>query len=367
MHDGHDVPLPVELKVIAWSQVWGAAVGTGLAFQALFRAMKLPNTQIAVLFLLAILVAYCFSGMGALLLIRGKPAGLRMVRIGLIPQLVYAQSSTSAYMFLSGLYVIGYSQGGVVGINAGIYSRFTLELNTGPFAPGFGVNVLALGVLIYLMRTNPLLDAERLRFPARSENDPGRESGRPAVRGLKDTRTRRVTAQEAARLGAFGAELFRVSYGPTHPEPDLGIYLRESFSPDEMRRRLEDPAHVVIVAVSGVDDWCGYVELRDGGPDDERVQLARPLPGAHPLEIVRFYVAPSHQGRGVAQQLMRACDDLAVRRGADVIWLQAWQEAAQAVRFYQKAGLERYGTAVFPFGARMDQDFLLARPVRPGA
>ena len=175
---------------------------------------------------------------------------------------------------------------------------------------------------------------------------------------------RRAGPEEAARLGAFAAELFRVAYGPTHPEPDLGVYLAHSFSPDEMRRRLEDPAHVVLVVVDAHDEWLGYAELRVGGPDAERVQLARPLPEAKALEIVRFYVAPSQQGRGVAQRLMQACDDIALERGADVLWLQAWQEAAQALRFYEKAGLERYGTAVFPFGARVDRDFLLARPVR---
>ena len=171
---------------------------------------------------------------------------------------------------------------------------------------------------------------------------------------------RRALPHEAERLGAFAAGLFRESYGPTHPEPALGVYLRESFAPDEMRRRLVDPSHQVLVAEQG-SEWLGYVELRSGSPDPERVREERPLASSAPLEIVRFYVAPSHHGQGIAQALMKTCDEAAAAGGHDMIWLQAWQEAAQAVRFYEKSGFERYGTAVFPFGDRMDKDFLLAR------
>lgn len=173
---------------------------------------------------------------------------------------------------------------------------------------------------------------------------------------------RRAGVTEAARLGRFGAELFRDAYGPTHPEPALSRYLAESFAPDDVARRLADPARVFLVAETDEGEWCGYVELRAGSPDDARVCLARPLPGARALEIVRFYVSPSYQGRGVAQALMQASQGIGAEGGHDVLWLQAWQEAAQALRFYRKMGFEPFGTAVFPFGDREDQDVLLARP-----
>jgi diamine N-acetyltransferase len=174
---------------------------------------------------------------------------------------------------------------------------------------------------------------------------------------------RRATVSEAARLGAFAAELFREAYGPTHPEPHLSRYLGEAFAPREFERRLADPERTFLLVEDETGEWCGYAELCACAPVESRVSIERPLPGSRALEIVRFYVAPSHQGRGVAQMLMQACEDLAVSGDLDVIWLQAWQEAAQALRFYAKAGFERYGTANFPWGGRIDDDFLLARPV----
>jgi ribosomal protein S18 acetylase RimI-like enzyme len=174
---------------------------------------------------------------------------------------------------------------------------------------------------------------------------------------------RRVTPDEASRLGAFATELFRVSYGPTHPEPTLGRYLVECFGPEEMRRRLEDAGRTFLVVESEPGDWLGYAELHREAWDPERATLTLPLPGTAAMEIVRFYVAPEHHGRGVAQSLMRACEAVARESGCDVLWLQAWQEAAQALRFYEKQGFTRHGTAVFRFGDRLDHDYLLARPI----
>jgi ribosomal protein S18 acetylase RimI-like enzyme len=71
-------------------------------------------------------------------------------------------------------------------------------------------------------------------------------------------------------------------------------------------------------------------------------------------------------GRGAAQSLMDACIDEARRRGKTTIWLQAWQEAGRALAFYRKFGFEVFDTAKFEFGTRIEDDYLLVRPVAGG-
>ena len=170
-----------------------------------------------------------------------------------------------------------------------------------------------------------------------------------------------VKADEAAQLATFATTLFRQAYEPTHPEPTLSGYLATSFDAVRVRRTLEDPASTVLVAAAADGSWIGYAELHQGAPTASTTKLTRPLPGSAPIEIVRFYVDQEWHGRGIAQALMRACEERARAVGSDVIWLQAWQEAAQALRYYEKAGFEVYGTAVFQFGERADRDFILAR------
>ena len=178
--------------------------------------------------------------------------------------------------------------------------------------------------------------------------------------------TRAVAPSEASRLASFAAGLFRQAYGVTHPEPTLSAYLATSFAEQRVRQSLENAATTMRVVESGDGPWMGYAELHEGGPTEPTAILEIPLPGTAPLEIVRFYVDKAWHGQGVAHALMQACDALARAGGCDALWLQAWQEAAQAVRFYHKAGFTIHGTAVFLFGEREDADFIMARPVAAG-
>ncbi|MFL5563223.1 MAG: GNAT family N-acetyltransferase [Gemmatimonadaceae bacterium] len=159
--------------------------------------------------------------------------------------------------------------------------------------------------------------------------------------------------------------MFREAYGPTHPEPALSPYLAEAFALASVERMLTDPDTAVLVIESDGDEaFVGYAHLHMAAPDATSTVLTEPLPGRRPIEIVRFYVAADYHGRGLALALMSACDAEARARGADVLWLQAWQKAGRALAFYEKAGLTRIGTTVFHFGDRVDHDFVMARPVR---
>ena len=175
-------------------------------------------------------------------------------------------------------------------------------------------------------------------------------------------KVRRASPADASRLSALGRALFRQASGPTHPEPTLSEYLETAFAPAQCEQVLRDPRAAVLVAESDDTGWMGYVHLREAHPD-HTARLHEPLPGAHPLEIVRFYVDAAWHGRGVAQQLMAASAAEARARACDVLWLQAWQPAAQALAFYRKCGFRVIGTARFHFGERVDDDFVLAREV----
>lgn len=164
-------------------------------------------------------------------------------------------------------------------------------------------------------------------------------------------------------LAAVAERLFRQAYGATHSEPALGVYLRESFACDRIEALLADPATAVLLVEDGDGALIAYAQLQDAAPDTPDVLLSRQLPGRRPLEIVRFYVDEAWHGRGIAAALMTACDAEARARGADVLWLRAWQEAARPLAFYAKMGFGVIGTGVFMFGAREDADFLLARAV----
>lgn len=157
-------------------------------------------------------------------------------------------------------------------------------------------------------------------------------------------------------MAALGARLFAQAYGPTHPEPELSRYLAGSFAVADMAKALANENVSIFVAEDERGGPIGYALL----------QMTRPpypegVTGERPWEIYRFYVDAAWHGRGVAQELMRACLDEARARGGDVVWLQAWQHASRALAFYQRAGFRIVGTAHFRFGDRVDDDYVLSR------
>jgi diamine N-acetyltransferase len=169
---------------------------------------------------------------------------------------------------------------------------------------------------------------------------------------------RPCTPDDAPLLAALGERLFRQTYARTHPEPEMSRYVARTFDAARFRDALADAQTRVFVAEDGTAAPVGYAYLRataGGAPDG--------VDGARPWEVLRFYVDAAWHGRGVAAALMAACEDEARRRGADVLWLQAWQRAERALAFYRRRGFDVVGTATFPFGDRADDDYIMARPI----
>ena len=172
---------------------------------------------------------------------------------------------------------------------------------------------------------------------------------------------RHARPDEADAVAALAAALFAQAYGASHPEPGVRAYFARALAPASFARDLADPRSAVLVAEDDGERGTavGYALLREGGPTAH--PDAPPLDAGRPVELVRFYVDAAWHGRGVAQALMAASLDEAARRGADAVWLEAWQEAARPLAFYRKAGFAPFASVRFAFGGRVDVDYLLVR------
>jgi ribosomal protein S18 acetylase RimI-like enzyme len=165
-------------------------------------------------------------------------------------------------------------------------------------------------------------------------------------------RLRRAIVDDAPMLGALGARLFTETYGPTHPEPGLSLYLAHAFALDSLRAAIAgDEAEIVIAEDDG--EPVGYSFLRDSPNPPAGVR------GGRAIEILRFYVDGKKQGRGIGAMLMQETLDIARRRGADVAWLQTWNEASWAVGFYEHIGFTVVGSAPFYFGDQVAHDHIM--------
>ena len=172
------------------------------------------------------------------------------------------------------------------------------------------------------------------------------------IPGLK---IRHGTVDDAELLSELGARTFSETFAADNTEEDLASYIATSFSVAQQTAELEDPASTFLIAeVDG--HAAGYAKLRDGAPKEG-------IEGANPIELVRLYVSREWLGRGLGQQLMRACLDEARRTGHETIWLGVWERNERAQAFYRKWNFRPFGEHMFQLGADLQRDFLMARPV----
>jgi ribosomal protein S18 acetylase RimI-like enzyme len=164
---------------------------------------------------------------------------------------------------------------------------------------------------------------------------------------------RRGTIDDAALLSELGARTFAETFGADNTPEDLTAYLGASFNVAQQTAELEDPGSVFLIAeVEG--RAAGYAKLHDGKPE-------KGVEGANPIELVRLYVSREWLGRGIGEQLMRACIDEARQARHETIWLGVWERNARAQTFYRKWNFQTVGEHVFRLGSDLQRDILMER------
>ena len=166
---------------------------------------------------------------------------------------------------------------------------------------------------------------------------------------------RHGTVDDAELLSELGSRTFSETFAADNTEEDITEYLATSFNVAQQTAELEDPASTFLIAeIDG--HAAGYAMLRDGEPEQG-------VEGANPIELVRLYVAREWLGRGLGEQLMRACLDEARQAGHETIWLGVWERNARAQAFYRKWNFRPVGEHMFQLGADLQRDLLMERPL----
>lgn len=136
---------------------------------------------------------------------------------------------------------------------------------------------------------------------------------------------------------------------------DMDLHCRVSYGEAIQSGEIADP-YMLTLLCEGDDGLVGFAQLRwDGAPDCVTARF--------PGEIQRLYVADAWHGKGIAQELMRACIREMEARGSDVIWLGVWEHNPRAIAFYRKSGFVEVGEHVFPLGNDPQRDIVMVRTV----
>jgi ribosomal protein S18 acetylase RimI-like enzyme len=170
-------------------------------------------------------------------------------------------------------------------------------------------------------------------------------------------------------LARFAERSFREAFAADSSPADMNTYCAQAFSVATQAAVLQDPAIDTLVSVDEGGAIVAYAQLRPGKPDGDVLPHPRArdlLSGGHDVshvthvELWRFYVAPAHHGRGLAQALMAAVLSAARARGARTLWLGVWDRNPKAQAFYRKIGFVDVGSHQFVLGSDVQTDRLMA-------
>lgn len=155
-------------------------------------------------------------------------------------------------------------------------------------------------------------------------------------------RIRHADPADAGRLAALMGECFVLAYHHASDPPRIAEYVRTQFATEVIGAQLADRQLITWIVEDLAGHWCGFGQLHLRVEPHPCMLDAR-----RPLELRRFYFHPAFHGSGMAAALMAELKATARAHGADALWLCAWQEAPQAIRFYRKHGFSIGGTATF--------------------
>jgi diamine N-acetyltransferase len=162
-------------------------------------------------------------------------------------------------------------------------------------------------------------------------------------------------AQDAPALAELARRTFAETFGAVNQPADMALYLSKAYGVAQQSAELADPAITTLLAETG-GRLAGFAQLRAG-------RTPECVTGDGPIELQRFYVDRPWQGRGVAQDLMRAVYDEGIRRGGRTLWLGVWERNERAQAFYRNCGFVDVGSQPFVLGTDRQIDRIMTRPL----
>lgn len=169
-----------------------------------------------------------------------------------------------------------------------------------------------------------------------------------------------ATAADLPELADVAAGTFPLACPPSVSQENVAAFIEENLTQARFAGYLADPGRLVLVARQG-GRMIGYAMLIRGVPDDDDVRRAVTLRPA--VEISKMYVLPDNHGAGGSAALMDEALKRAPELDANCVWLGVNQHNERAQRFYAKYGFTVNGTKTFRLGTRVENDYVMVRPV----
>ena len=164
---------------------------------------------------------------------------------------------------------------------------------------------------------------------------------------------RPCTIEDLSELCSFSRDIFFETFkGACSPE-DMGAFLAEKYSVDQIRSELQNPASFFFFLYMD-STLVGYIKINEAPAQTD-------INDIDALELERIYVSKEVQESGLGSYLMEQTVAMAKQNGKKYIWLGVWEKNEKAISFYQKHGFCTTGTHAFVIGNDVQTDYIMRR------
>ena len=161
---------------------------------------------------------------------------------------------------------------------------------------------------------------------------------------------------DALCLGVLSTQVFLDTYATQGIRPAVAREVLAQHSVAVYEALLADEGVTILVAECAAH-LVGFSQVGDG------LGHAR-LPSAAASELKRLYVQERFTGRGIGRDLLRHAEKAAAARGADMLWLTAWDGNGRALQFYPRCGYDDLGETVYTIEGEDFPNRLFGKRVR---
>jgi diamine N-acetyltransferase len=145
------------------------------------------------------------------------------------------------------------------------------------------------------------------------------------------------TAADAEPISALAIQVFLDTYAPDGVRRDLAAEAFAEYGREVFEQRLVEPGRTFHLVERG-GGLLGFAEVLCEARDS-------PISGVRGAELVRLYVQPSAQGRGLGRALIGRAQMQVADIEAGGLWLSAWEGNLRALAFYRQMGYQDVGLA----------------------
>jgi GNAT superfamily N-acetyltransferase len=161
---------------------------------------------------------------------------------------------------------------------------------------------------------------------------------------------------DALCLGVLSTQVFLDTYAPHGIRAAVANEVLAKHSVAVYEALLADLA-VTILLAECAGHLVGFSQVRNGVGHALVAESAA-------AELDRLYVQERFTGRGVGRDLLRHAEKAAAARGADTLWLTAWEGNARALAFYPRRGYESLGMTVYTIDGEDFPNHVFGKRVR---